>query len=63
VSRGTCEKCGAPGEYRQDIGSFLCGSCAFDAAFERAESEPRRLFKKYGNSPAGEPAKPTGDAA
>ena len=63
MSRSTCEKCGAPGEYRQDVGSILCGSCAFDAAWERAESEPKRLFKKYADGAKEEPAKPTGGAA
>jgi hypothetical protein len=45
--RSTCEKCGAPGEYRQDVGSILCGSCAFDATFQQEESGARRLYKKY----------------
>jgi uncharacterized Zn finger protein (UPF0148 family) len=58
----TCEKCGAPGEYRQDVGSILCGSCAFDAAFERGESDTRKLFKKYADGADEEP-KPTGGAA
>jgi len=51
VKRDTCAKCGAIGEYRQDVGIFLCGSCAFDLAFAAEESEgAKRLFKKYGDA-------------
>jgi hypothetical protein len=42
---------------------FLCGSCAFDAAFERGESKAKRLFKKYADGAEEAPAKPTGGAA
>jgi len=62
VKRDTCAKCGAIGEYRQDVGIFLCGACAFDEAFERGESVARVLFKKYADGAEEEP-KPTGGAA
>jgi hypothetical protein len=55
VKRDTCAKCGAIGEYRQDVGVFLCGSCAFDEAFAAEESEgARALFKKYGEAAGAE---------
>lgn len=59
MNGGTCEKCGAPGEYRQDFGAMLCGSCNFDAAFDREQSKAgtKRLFKKYADgAEAGKPA-------
>ena len=64
MKRDTCAKCGAIGEYRHDVGMFLCGSCAFDESFKSSSKSKgaKLLFKKYAGGAEEEP-KPTGGAA